>query len=167
MDKASLITLYDYTYWATARMLDAARQAGDEAYAAPCPELYYGSLRGTLVHILSAEWIWRTRCQDGNSPTAMLDPQAFPTIDALTERWQVEETAMSLYLAGLKDQDLQRTVSYQSTKGQLFQNTLWHLLVHGVNHGTQHRSEAAMVLTRLGHSPGDLDMIVHFRELSK
>jgi len=56
------------------------------------------------------------------------------------------------------------TVYYQSTQGQPYQNTLWHLLVHVVNHGTQHRSEVAMVLTGLGYSPGDLNMLIYFRQ---
>jgi uncharacterized damage-inducible protein DinB len=36
---------------------------------------------------------------------------------------------------------------------------MWQLLLHVVNHGTQHRSEAAVLLTAAGLSPGDFDMV--------
>jgi len=42
----------------------------------------HGSLRGTLVHVLSAEWMWRSRWQ-GTSPKEDLRAEDLPTLGAL------------------------------------------------------------------------------------
>jgi len=34
-----------------------------------------------------------------------------------------------------------------------------------MNHGTQHRSEAALLLTQAGRSPGELDLIVYLEDV--
>lgn len=155
--------LYDYNYWATERVLNAAGRLNPEQFFAPT-DLSHGSLWGTLVHILGAEWIWRSRFAEGVSPTAVLSEEDFPTLEALRSRWQAEEKSMRDFLAGLKEEDLNQVIHYKSTRGKPYANTLWQLLVHLANHGTQHRSEAAVLLTNYGASPGDLDLILFFRE---
>jgi uncharacterized damage-inducible protein DinB len=71
---------------------------------------------------------------------------------------------MRAYLTALTDEALGQTVKYKTTKGVPFENVLWHLLAHVVNHGTQFRSEAGVALTGYVQSPGDLDMLAFFRE---
>ena len=71
---------------------------------------------------------------------------------------------MLSYLQNLSDADLPADVSYKNSKGVPFEEPLWQILMHMLNHGTQHRAEAAAMLTDFNHSPGDVDMILYFRE---
>jgi uncharacterized damage-inducible protein DinB len=157
-------TLYDYNYWAHDQILRAVAELSEEQLNA---EMHRGqdSIRVTLVHVLSGEWIWLTRWR-GTSPEAMLAPQDLPTLDAIRLRWQQEQQQMRAFLSGLREDDLARPVHYISTRngrhGEAYERPLWQLMVHLVNHATQHRSEIALLLTELGHSPGDLDMIEYY-----
>jgi uncharacterized damage-inducible protein DinB len=156
-----LTVLYDYHYWATGRVLEtAARLDPADLDAAPLAGL--GSLRQILVHALSAEWVWRERLE-GTSPQAMLDPADFPSLVSLHARWADEDAALRVLIAGLDAAALAEDLAYQTTDGRARVTPRWQILVHLANHGTQHRSEAAALLTALGQSPGDLDLIVYFR----
>ncbi len=165
MKKTEVVTLFDYNYWANTRVMEAAERVGEGSFAAPA-DLSHGSLRDTLVHIYGAEQTWRMRCQEGLSPASLPRGEAFPTLAALSAEWQQEELTMRSFLGSLSDDDLGRTVEYKNTKGTSFANPMWQLLLHLVNHGTQFRGEAAVLLTRLGASPGDLDFIYYLRQLA-
>lgn len=149
--------LFDYNYWANARILDTAAKAGAKIYGAP-GKLSHGGLRETLVHLLSAEWVWRQRVQEGVSPTQTLDPREFSSLDVLRKRWAEEEGAMRAYLGGLSDADLERVVHYKDRQGTPSAVKLWKIFLHVVNHGTQTRSEAGVLLTQNGYSPGEIDL---------
>ncbi len=162
MNKQDILTLYQYNQWANARILNAAANVTQEQYLAPA-SFPHGGLQGTLVHTLSAEWIWRKRWE-GTSPTSVLKPQEFPTLESLCARWAEEEKQLMEFVDRLSDEKLNSTVSYASTKGEPFTNVLWQVMAHMVNHGTQHRAEAAALLTELGYSPGDIDLIFFLRK---
>lgn len=157
-----LLLLYDYNYWANGRILTAAAQASPEQLVDPA-RFGFVSLRATLVHTLDAEYGWRMRCQHHSSTPDMAETD-FPTVDLLKQRWHEEESAMRAYLATLQDDDLASVLRYTIDTGELRERVLWHCLLHVVNHGTQHRSEAAALLTEYGHSPGDLDFTVFLNQ---
>ena len=157
MNKQDILILYQYNQWANAKILNTAANVTQEQYLAPA-SFPHGGLRGTLVHALFAEWIWRKRWE-GTSPTQRLKPEDFPTIESLRSRWLEEEKQLMEFVAELSDEKLNNTFTYTNTAGKPFTRILWQAMAHLVNHGTQHRTEAAAILTDLGHSPGDIDLI--------
>jgi len=157
MNKQDILILYHYNQWANAKILNAAANVTQEQYLAPA-SFPHGGLRGTLVHSLFAEWIWRNRWE-GISPTQRLKPEDFPTFESLQARWLKEEKQLMAFAAGVTDEKLCDTFLYKNTSGKPLTKILWQAMAHLVNHGTQHRTEAAAILTDLGHSPGDIDLI--------
>src|SRR5213593_335031 len=154
-------TLYRYNAWATARILERAARLRPDELAAPSGASF-SSVRETLVHIMAAQWIWLARWQ-GTSPTSLLDG-GFPDFASLRARWDQIERETQRSVAGLTDADLAKVVEYRNTRGERWAYPLWQQVVHQVNHATQHRGEVAAALTELGHSPGDLDLLIFVDE---
>jgi len=161
----AIATLFAYNRWANRKILAAAAQLPLSDFKAQAG-LSHASLCGTMAHILAAEVVWRQRCQAGSSPGSLLGAADFPDLEALQSAWEQEMAAWAIYVSGLSAEDLQADIHYRTTRGQEKQDRLWQLLLHVVNHGTQFRSEAAVTLTRLGHSPGDLDLLAYLREIN-
>ena len=164
MKKDEFQFLMDYNYWANARILQAAARISPEQYTAPFP-VSFGSLRGTLVHIIGAEIVWRLRIQGDLTPYHMVSENELPTLAPLEERWSTEEKAMCAFLSSLDEEGAERMIQYKNSRGVAMETVLWQILAHVCNHGTQFRAEAAVILTQLGQSPGDLDLIYFVRSL--
>jgi uncharacterized damage-inducible protein DinB len=163
MNKQDILLLYKYNQWANAKILDAAANLTPEQFTAPAT-FPHGGLRGTMVHALSAEWIWRRRWE-GTSPTYMLKVEEFPDFSSLRGRWADEEMRLMNFVSGVPEGRLDNTFDYTNTSRKPFTRILWHAMVHLVNHGTQHRTEAAAMLTDFGCSPGDIDLIFFVSEV--
>jgi len=162
MNKQDILLLYKYNQWSNKKILDAASNLTEEQFLAPA-SFPHGGLRGTLVHALFAEWIWHQRWE-GTSPVVRLKPEDFPTFESLRTRWAEEENLLMTFVDGLTDERLTSTFSYKSTEGKQHERILWQAMAHLVNHGTQHKTEAAAMLTDFGQSPGDIDLILYLIE---
>jgi uncharacterized damage-inducible protein DinB len=151
MDAGDIRFLFDFDRWATTRILDALTRDGgvDETTWSAMNSIDERGLGGILVHHLGASQRWRHGlAEDGESPSPERGP--LPTPARLRSAWDDEWPAWDALIASIDDAWLART-----DEGATF----WQMLAHVVNHGTQHRSEAAALLTAVGRSPGDLDMI--------
>jgi uncharacterized damage-inducible protein DinB len=145
--------LFEYDRWATQRVLSML-DGLDPAVWTRTDVVGERGLGAILVHHLGASQRWRHGFQDtGESPEPELEP--LPTIEGLGAAWAMEWAAVDAWLPTLTD----GFVAY------VHQGVpVWQMLVHVVTHGTQHRAEAALLLTAEGRSPGELDLIFFAEE---
>ena len=158
MTSGAMQQLYAYNEWANARIFAQAAQLSEEQLR-QSNDFGWGSLFGALVHTLDAEYGWRKYLQDAEDDI-WLKESDFDSLAALRERWEQENAALQGFVRGLSDSDLQGKVFYE-VDGEERSHVIWHCLAHVANHGTQHRAECAALLTNLGHSPGDMDMMLY------
>ncbi len=140
--------LFGFDRWATTKVLDAAVGI-DEATWSAQNVIDERGLGGILVHHLGSTQRWRHGLS-GSDETPRPENEPLSTIEELRASWEQEWVAYDAWLATL-DQPWLDEIDDGVPR--------WQSLAHVVNHGTQHRSESAALLTAAGRSPGDLDMI--------
>ena len=156
------IELFDYLYWARDRVLAAA--AGLDASAFVAAETVTNrDLRATLVHELDVQWSWRERLRGIPSEVwgELEDLQAgnYPSVEAIAEHWARDEAEMRAWLGSLGDADLATPPPNEKARFPLA-----YYVLHLVSHGIQQFSEAAVLLTRAGRSPGDIGFLEFARQ---
>jgi uncharacterized damage-inducible protein DinB len=154
---ASLNELFDFNYWARDRQLHTCAGLSEEQFLRPLGNSF-PSLRDTLTHLLAVEWLWLERWR-GQSPRTLLAPSEFPTVAALSERWQTVEREMREYVAGLTEETLERPLTIVNTRGQEWTYPLHHMIQHLLHHQTYHRGQVTTLLRQLGVQPPKVDFL--------
>jgi uncharacterized damage-inducible protein DinB len=157
--------LLDYHYWARDRVLAAAEALTPDQFTRDLGNSF-PSVRNTLVHLFSADWVWCTRWE-GGSPQAMLDPATFPDLASIRAAWIEQEQKVRAVLIQFGENGIGRVIEYRLFSGQASAQPFWQLLQHVVNHGSYHRGQVTTMLRQLGAAPpGSLDLIAFYRERS-
>ena len=164
MTVEDLKTLFDYTYWANAGLRDVLSQLTTEQFTQPVAGSY-GSIRNTMVHMLSAEWGWLERC-GGAARGPALNAQDYPTVTSLFDRWRHVEARVREFLSTLQDDDLGRVMEFAIGGGSRQSMALGQLLHHAAIHGVHHRGQVALLLRTLGHVPGNFDILLYYARRS-
>lgn len=150
-------TLFDYLYWVRDAVLRAAGGLDAAAFTS-ADTVATRDLRATLVHELDVQWSWRERLRGADwevwGPDAELRAEDYPTVEAVAEHWRRDEMEMRAWLATLTDADLDAAPVRDEDR-----EPLWHYVMHLVSHGMQQLSEAAVLLTRAGQSPGEIGFL--------
>ena len=154
--------LYAHHRWANERILSTV-QSIDPAQVQESTHQGYAQIHATLVHVVGAEAIWRSRWQGVALPQRpTLDD--LPTMLSVQQLWQDETQQIQLFIDSLQEDDLAATLTYTDLRGQPASWPLTATLLQVTTHGIQHRSEIALLLTEMGYSPGDLDLLRYLRE---
>lgn len=158
----ALRALYAYNHWATERVLDTADRLTPEQLDAP-GTAGRGSIRETLLHQVHTQrgWLgwWNGSMTALEGYSLPIDPSKYPDLAAVRAFWEQVEAETQRFLDGLTDAEAAREYAAEELH---FRMQLFKMMLHVANHGTQHRSEVAAMLTAAGHSPGDLDAVGYF-----
>ncbi len=152
--------LIAYTIWADRTVLaelgsvrpeDLTRETGTS----------FGSVLGTMAHILGSEQLWLSRFLGiplGRAPSL----EDFPNLETLAAAYEDFWPQIEFFLASLAEEQLDQEFTWTNLAGETHTAAFRNVLLHFVNHATYHRGQVVSLLRQLGYIPPHTDL-VYFR----
>ena len=163
-------TAYHYDDWANDRLIHMLYTAfGEETDLTQTRDARTSAIQQTVAHLVGAQAVWRQRCE-GHSPKALLDASEYPTPLALRMAVGAERARFQGFLASLaSDAAFARPISYTTTQGDPYTQSLCEILQHVLAHSQYHRGQVTARLLDLGHASALLstDLITFQREIQE
>lgn len=131
---------------------------------------FFGSVLGTLNHIVAGDTIWLRRFMAHPSGFASLQAMAgiaapaslahrySDELDMLREHRVRLDAIITALAAELSDADLAQALSYRNARGEVRKH-FGALLLHLFNHQTHHRGQAGTLLSQAGVDIGVTDLL--------
>ncbi len=143
------------------RRLYAAADTLTEAQRREDAGAFFGSLHGTLCHLLWGDRVWMSRFAGWERPEGGIadSPRLVEGWDALREARVLADADILAWARALTPADLEGDLTWFSgaTRREM-RRPRWLLVTHMFNHQAHHRGQAHALLTRFGARTEDTDL---------
>ena len=131
---------------------------------------FFGSILGTLNHIVAGDTIWLRRFLAHPSSLSSLKAMTeIPAPTSLAARYSNDlqtllehrrrlDAILVALATEVSDSDLEAPLLYKNSRGE-FQKSFGSLLLHLFNHQTHHRGQASTLLSQSGVDIGVTDLV--------
>lgn len=165
-----------YNQWMNERLYAAAATLPDAALAAD-RKAFFGSILGTLNHLVNGDIIWLKRFAAHPAACAALAPVApLPQPGALNEPRaatlaelavlrRLLDDAILGFADQVRDHDLDTVLSWTNSRGQTWHRQFGGVLQHFFNHQTHHRGQVTTLLSQEGVDVGATDLLLLLPEV--
>nr|WP_136067600.1 DinB family protein [Halomonas sp. EAR18] len=159
-----------YNRWMNSKIYAAAGRLGVTELARD-RGAFFGSILGTLNHLLVADTIWLKRFATHPSGFASLrevvklpdpvslDQLLFEDFTALSERRAWLDIQIVDWVGKLSGDDLNVLFEYRNTRGVPYCRRFSSLVLHFFNHQTHHRGQVSTLLSQAGEDVGVTDLL--------
>ena len=144
---------FKYNLWANLRLLDTCAHLSD-AQLEVTTKGTFGSVRETLMHMLAAEEGYARRLT-GKIPTPALgDLTHFPDFDELRRHAKGSGEALITFAEQAEQGELSQILHLD---GGTYDAPVIVVVIQAIDHGIDHRSQIATLLSQLDIEPPELD----------
>lgn len=156
MNAAIMRHLYEYHFAENRKIWDSYVMSLDQNAFTQDVDYSIGSVRNHIVHLMSVDDAWFNGLT--GKEHAHLNPADFSDRAKIRAHWDGVEQRMRDYLAALQDDTLADKPFTDEEDQDL---TVWQVLLHVANHGTDHRAQLLRLLNDLGVKTGPQDYIFY------
>lgn len=148
-----------YNRWANRRLFACAAMMDDEARKTEVGA-FFGSLHGTLTHMLVADQIWMRRFTgEGPNPKSLTEVN-HPNFEGIRAAREKEDARIVTYIGFLSKLDYDTILHYTPvTRPEPMSQPLHEALAHFFNHQTHHRGQCHQMLRAAGQDAFSLDLV--------
>lgn len=158
-----------YNSWMNRKLYDACARLAPEALAED-RGAFFGSILGTLNHLVAADLIWFGRLAAHPPFAGRIDLGDLPRpgsirfiasedFAALRQMRERIDALIEGFVAGLAEGDIDGAFAYTRTDGTAHRKPLGDVLSHIFNHQTHHRGQITTLLTQAGVDVGVTDLL--------